>query len=66
MLSLEAETGHCIESALGYKYCFFHNSLGLGGVDLLDKIKAFLDHLWKMASFFLMRSQIKIIITVQI
>ena len=29
----------------------FLNSLGLCGVDLLDKIKAFLDHLWKMASF---------------
>ena len=40
-----------IESALWSKYCFFLNSLGLCGVDLLDKIKAFLDHLWKMASF---------------
>ena len=40
-----------IESTLWSKYCFFLNSLGLCGVDLLDKIKAFLDHLWKMASF---------------
>ena len=66
VLSLKAKTVHCIESALWSKYCFFLNSLGLCGVDLLDKIKAFLDHLWKMASFFLMLSQIKVIIIVQI
>ena len=51
VLSLKAKTVHCIESALWSKYCFFLNSLGLCGVDLLDKIKAFLDHLWKMAIF---------------
>ena len=41
-----------IESTLWSKYCFFLNSLGLCGVDLLDKIKAFLDHLWKSSLLF--------------
>ena len=39
------------ESVLWSKHSFFLSSLVLGGVDLLDKIKAFLDHLWKMAIF---------------